>query len=787
MYSVGDSRPQARPDWSRIKMNIADSSTVIFDPLAIKSGDLRNLILKNFLRPPSGYEDKPKTTLITVVESFLHRWPDEIDYLCLMLNSNIGMREVAVCNLILFSATDFHKTKKFLYESNLVKISLDRWLDVKDEFSKIRQTGWLTEDWYDWDYALLTRRLLSLVGRNNEEADWDEQRNTFNNPARKPRRMFTGQRWSAKAYNEARFKSLTEIADRVAKTMERKDDELISWWKRRWYNTPSGSSSISKEVVREKYAELQLKQFEVDKKIAAEVYSEEDLMKWLTEDSYILARCSTKHENGYKNRALQAGNDENSFITSYASDGVEHNYKAKGVVISQKPKDVAEWLGLQLCNKRRWHVSYDYDAWNTQVDNRDQAFLNYSVAEKLADRYPGDKWASDKAACNFWVAQSNNRQFLKVKDETYRTYWGLYSGSRNTARDNSLIHEMYQDVILQSLTNMTGSHYDVAKKSRKSGDDETMILGSKLECALYVRIVEETGYVGKRAKLMIAEGNSEFLQLSLNSEGKPVYPVAPVIATFSSGNWYKQPVRDLPAVVPALCDQLWNMVREGCDYTFCREILARTADWFMQVPIAEGRHLVDWKAYKWFKDVAHPMLPECNTGLDIPNITIENFYNVHDTKATTDSIESELKWWKMFDFKYAEEERKERSLKSFQKSIRKELDGQYCEEARRVFKERLSNTVLEIFPLVKVEKEPLHLTLQKKMAGGSGERNPPSFDEICVRYKIPPMLASRLVGTPDFAKFDAKIRSELKAANKNKNVTKRYNEYWLPPPLIAVR
>jgi hypothetical protein len=501
----------------------------------------------------------------------------------------------------------------------------------------------------------------------------------------------------------------------------------------------------------------------------------------MTQPPYCLARGSTKHEPGFKNRALQAGNDEHSFITAYASEDMEHKYKFNGVVISQKPKDVAEWYAIQLSRANDWHVSYDYDAWNMQVLNQDQELLNLYIS--LAYLEVGEDWSLDKAIAAFWTAQSNRCQFLDVGGTSTRTIAGLYSGTRNTARDNSLIHEMYQEIVAESLYNLCGKSLDM-KLTRKSGDDETCIVDDFIQALMYVRCVEEVGYIGKRSKLMIAQGNSEFLQLVLDESKIPVYPVAPVIAVFTSGNWYKRPVRDYPSIVPALTDQLWNLAREGMDINFTRNLLARTADWFMQIPVADSLVGINWTRYISKSLSEHPLLADIEPGIDWPKIEVKKDYVISSQKATQDALNSENQWWELFDRQGENVEKKARLQDSFAKSIRHDLDKKYCEEAARVLELRSGHTKLKmVSPYIR--SVPWSILL-KKSAGGLMERYTDSMEQVCIRYKAPPTLIKRILNTPDFSKLPAKMRSELWDAIKNTKQRMPDKWYSLPPPMRAV-
>lgn len=56
--------------------------------------------------------------------------------------------------------------------------------------------------------------------------------------------------------------------------------------------------------------------------------------------------------------------------------------------------------------------------------------------------------------------------------------------------------------------------------------------------------------------------------MAINDSEKPVYPVSGIIATFTSGNWYKKATRSVESYTMALADQVWNMTREGLDEKF---------------------------------------------------------------------------------------------------------------------------------------------------------------------------------------------------------------------------
>jgi len=772
IFIMGDRRPEVRPQWTIAKKNIRKPPPNGWRPS-------RQWLTENFLRPPSGYEDKPKTTLPTVYESILAVAPEYVDFVSEALLVNRGVMEMAICNLLMFMMVDKEKMKHWLEETNMIALPISEWLACKADFDLARQTGWVSQHTFDLDFALKLRRATSLCGRSLDEADWAEQKENFRKTRHKPRMALEAGWWSTTTYEQLKDEKLRLVASKAVASVNRRKDTLSEWWKRRWYHTPGGSSSIDKDRVREENVEAGLKHFEVDKKVAAECYTYEEVISWIQDSPAVVARASTKHEPGFKNRALQAGNDEHSFISSYASDGMEHAYKEEGVVISQKPSDVAEWYGLQMCNPDAWQISYDYESYNMQNLNEDMALLNFFIAEAYLEKET--EYALDKAICAWWTGESCMTQFLKRTGEDYRTFKGLFSGTRNTARDNSLLHQVYQHIILHNLSQLTGRHYDM-KKTRKSGDDETAEVGSELEAVLYVRTVEETGFSGKRAKMLIAKGNSEFLQLALDSKRKPVYPIAPVIATFTSGNWYKQPVRDIPNIVPSLRDQIWNMVREGLDQKFGQQLLYRTADWFMQVPVDGELLKIDWMHYLDTTRNPHPLLPD-KKGENWPTITLDMERKLDSNRATQDSLDSEEQWWELLDREGENLEKKERTTTSFARSIRKSLDADYCRQMGS--KAKLRKSFTPVIYTAKLE-EPSWTDMTKKTAGGSGPRHKQSLEEVCISMGMPPRLIRRVLGTPKFELLPAKARCKILGSLEHKKRIVSKKEYGFPPPFIAM-
>jgi hypothetical protein len=104
IFIVGDQRSEGKPEWKVKEINWRPP------PSGWRPSD--TWLLENFLKPPAGYEDKPKTTLITVYRCITMSKNIDIGFINELLWTNRGQTEMAACNILLFACVHHEKAKK---------------------------------------------------------------------------------------------------------------------------------------------------------------------------------------------------------------------------------------------------------------------------------------------------------------------------------------------------------------------------------------------------------------------------------------------------------------------------------------------------------------------------------------------------------------------------------------------------------------------------------------------------------------------------------------------------
>lgn len=863
LYTHGDVRRGARPRWWRSRAAGAANRGVVVRrrkanaedccPSLRDWGNLTLYVTKNFPLPPQGYNEKAKITLLTVLACLKAAGVADLAEVQEVLDCQRGQDSMAVTNLLLlYGCGNAHGIQSFLRASGLLWCPMSRWaLDAEDAVL-MRQTGWLDEDTYNAELAGQLRRLMSLTGRSTKEADWSNEGRMMNGigPATTPKILLKGVEGGRIQWEDARpfmYRSARRLAKELVESVGNKGVKFSTWWAQRSIFTPSGSSSFPKAELSDRMGRNVT---DLNKKTAVEAYTLANYVAWLEAPAHCDIRASTKHEPGHKNRPLYATDDHHSLISAFASLNMEKAFHKYGVCISQQPSDVLDWLELHLARPLNWAVSYDYSAYNQQHETRLLRVLDLAVAEAfyeaaLSESRKGGERVAElgiRGLCSEWVAEAHLTRFVNYSGDPnnpkVRSLNGLFTGSRNTARDNTILHQVYNEHIAANFRELTGKAIDM-NCTVKSGDDEVVCLRSQLDALMYVRAVEFSGYEGKRSKLMVCEGGGEFLQLFMNKESPyPRYPLPPVLATFSSGNWYKNPVRDTVGTVASLVSQVWNMVREGMEYRFGLALVTATADWFMRMPrevdpvddSTEGKDKGPIKVLEripWLH-----LAPEGNNPLELglgrmgtvkltePVLQGLAFQQAEMSawpqEAAKDLMELEDPYWAAFDRLGQAQTKRDRLLRAYGPVVRHELDKEYLQAVRDQLETKLGADWSTVS-----ESRGLDELLEKVLGSAVAERTRNSllhdhahavaflrahtrrsftqervttFETTCLRHGAPPELVKRLYGTDEYHKLPLRLRSDLAACGDElrgfarrrspQGATPRW-AYQLPPAIMA--
>jgi len=688
--------------------------------------------LGTFERPPASFSEIMKVTVRTAYKAtyWATEFADEI------IAFQQGELEFAVSSLLIWATTS--SARRVLRTRPIHRIKLSQWQFVlKDWLTQVRLLGRVDEEPGDQrELAWSLRKLMALSGRTKQEADWAKEKWERTHLACPKVALGPNGFFTYEEFIRQRDSTLKEVAAVAVKNLAWRPIFLKKWWKQRWRNWPKGSTSSHKEVKARLEGRSKSLDFEMrpTKKTLAETVSWQEFLTWLMSVPSCIARVSTKHEPGHKNRALFAQDDKGAAIAGFASDGVERNVQYAGMVIAQMPKDVQEWIGFEGSNL--WRVSNDFSNFNILHSLDALASVSQHLAEAWLHYWKttGDRQGVHRAYCETWTALSY-RNCYTSGPAGYRVLCGLYSGHRNTARDNTILHLAYQRMIANAVAGLL----NVATRPRRvrmSGDDETTSYQTWEEAVIYPLVADALGLKSKPEKGLLSMDNDEFLQLMRKRGGLPTYPVAHTILTYCSGNWYKDPVRDLPSTIPAIEDHCWSLVLGGVPQRVVRLLAADTLDYLMAIKPEGKLEEMEWWTFRGAGEGGNHPLWNVPGGRAPPKITMEGAGELRKllANATDELMETEQQYWDLADPELQDRARMDRLRQSYAAVMRHELTRQYDQAAALAWPKRTTRAILDapLYPL------SIGRSVVIRARGVRKERDPPSVNAVCSRYSIPP-------------------------------------------------
>jgi len=275
-----------------------------------------------------------------------------------------------------------------------------------------------------------------------------------------------------------------------------------------------------------------------------------------------------------------------------------------GIKAKQTPADVVEWIAVDRRRKpgQVW-ISLDYADYNTEHEDATLSQLNFHLAAAWAALGGAHKAANDKMRCAYWAARAHRNKWVSHDDEQWRTFASLFSGDRDTARDNTMLHGVYSRMALR-FTQII----DPAAKlisANYTGDDEDTLMNDWVSALHYMMMHHIMGFVLKPAKQMVSAVIHEFLQRMAVPDATPTRPIFAVLAQLASGNWYKDVYIWYDSAITSVSDNVWELVSRGMPISYGRRLAVEVLNATMRLPIA--RHHVDgvcvsttWKHLEWW-------------------------------------------------------------------------------------------------------------------------------------------------------------------------------------------
>ncbi len=399
---------------------------------------------------------------------------------------------------------------------------------------------------------------------------------------------------------------LREIAHTVVARMCRDGATRESpdeWWARRVHTAPGGSSSLRHilDPYRGKVPEIRNKD-RPNKKCVVEALPDDFWFRCAAQPPCQHGRQSVKNEPGKKHRALYAADDECSFVAAYASAGMEKRMNVLGMCPQQRPGDILAWWREHERRKDGgcW-MSVDFTDFNKEHSALELYELNKALCEAWfahGGAEAGTKWKAYAAA---WTAASHLMRFIRTDThpEGERVLSGLWSGHRDTARDNTMLHCAYQRLTVAWLDRELPG-WGQLNYVQMCGDDEDAHFNSPMAAALYYSALRYLGWHLNPAKQLAGTRTHEFLQRVPDQHAGCLGPVSSMIAALASGQWYKVPGYQQDLAIGSISDQVWELVVRGAELKVALRLGEQLLNAYMRVPTSGGPRKLEWWRFRGY-------------------------------------------------------------------------------------------------------------------------------------------------------------------------------------------
>lgn len=396
--------------------------------------------------------------------------------------------------------------------------------------------------------------------------------------------------------------------DNIAKRADHRDME--KWWLRRHHHTPGGSTSAGAWA---------RKLFQEDGRMGTnDRPSKKSVVEALPDDLWkillcfrpmLVARASTKYEPGDKRRALYAVNDIPYIISSWASFNAEKEADMPGISARQTPEDFLGWLS-DCEDLRGYWLSSDYDDYNKEHTLEELALCNLIRARVWLDvdkTYVGKQ----KAAAHYWLAEAVLSSSVQwAREESTRVFSGLFSGSRDTMRDHCTLHNADVRIIIDEAARCGYPCRRVhpTRGEHEAGDDEDLCFDNELSASVYAKTALALGHELNPRKQMAGRRHHEYLQVQAVPKGNAQRPLAAILATLGTGNWYVPSATWFDANIQGVSDNWWEASVRGLPLASAQHMACAYLDTMMRLhdDVRGGWVKLEWWDYR-SPGYAHPL------------------------------------------------------------------------------------------------------------------------------------------------------------------------------------
>jgi len=329
------------------------------------------------------------------------------------------------------------------------------------------------------------------------------------------------------------------------------------------------------------------------KKSMVEALPEDTMMYALSTIPIHVARCSTKHEPGDKRRALYADNDLCYVITAYASTHAEKEMSIGGCCARQTPDDFMKWARAHSRLNGYW-LSADFTDYNAEHTLTELRMLDTIRTQEWNKRTT--KHALSKALASLWSAQSHDLTFAIYPDiGQRRSIQGLYSGSRDTMRNNTCLHYAHSYIALEDAK-FLGYATSLAGEEAIyfAGDDEDACFRDCVGALVHAKMLSLEGHGLNPRKQLAGKETHEFLQTMAHPLSDAQRPLAAILATLASGNWYVREGNWYGANLTAVADNWWEAAARGLPYPVAHHLATCFLDSLMRARVKDKLIKLEW-------------------------------------------------------------------------------------------------------------------------------------------------------------------------------------------------
>jgi len=513
---------------------------------------------------------RPTLTLTTVLACFT-TMPDWVRELMAV---NLGAVQQYVAALIAYIAMVSGPTRQFILEKKFHCMPHQKWLTLKPALEAARAVMAVSPEDVTGAIYLELRKCDLLAGRSTADADYASEET-------KMKKGLVLRFWPQQGIS-----SMDKYACKLWQALETTCQETVSrgkanvaydetpevWWMSRSRWTASGSSSLRTRVDT---STLDSKAARPSKKSVAEALTNGDLFRALAAPTGVF-RGSTKPEPGFKQRALYAQDDLTYTRDAFISRDVEKKMVGRGLMARQAAADVVEWVNESASTRPHQHwLSLDYSDFNKEHNTWELMLVDYALIRAVPNS--STETRNMRLLLGLASAQTRKRSFIKRHGYSARVFSGLFSGHRNTARDNTLLHAAYSDIVVAWAEEQFHAEFK-HDWAGICGDDEDAKRTGLASTVAYLGGHQLFGWTLNPKKQLVSFQWHEFLQRFATGNPDPSKPLARNVSALSTGNWYTMPGKYWDTAVTSVSDFGAEMVARGADWEFTRRLLAGYLD-----------------------------------------------------------------------------------------------------------------------------------------------------------------------------------------------------------------